>query len=66
MDNKTAVFTISKSSATAQGRRYNITSKRFNLYNKIDVPESQLFDALAELSDTFNNVIDMAIVFEID
>ena len=58
---KTAIFTISKS-----GRRYNIKSKQFNTYNKIDVPETELFNALEELSDVFNNVLDYAILFEID
>lgn len=58
---KTAVFTISKNS-----KGYNITSKKFNLYNKIGVPANQLFEAMEELTDTFNNVIGYAILFEID
>ncbi len=62
MNEKTAVFTVTKT----QGRKYNITSKGFNLYNKLNVPENQLFEAMAELSDVFNNVIGIAILFEID
>ena len=58
---KTAIFTISKS-----GRRYNIKSKQFNTYNKIDVPATELFEALEELTDVFNNVIGYAILFEIE
>ncbi len=58
---KTAVFTISKN-----GKGYNITSKKFNLYNKISIQANQLFEAMEELTDTFNNVIGYAILFEID
>jgi len=63
---KTAIFTISKASATGNGRRYNITSKQFNTYNKINIPENELFLAMEELTDVFNNVINYAILFEID
>lgn len=59
---KTAVFTISK---TGTGK-YNIKSKKFNLYNKLEVKDSELFQAMEELADTFNNVIGYAILFEID
>lgn len=62
---KTAVFTVSKSGATG-GNKYNITSKAFNLYNKLEVPADKLFDAMSELTDTFNNVLGYAILFEID
>ena len=62
---KTVVFTVSKSGATG-GKKYNLTSKAFNLYNKLEVPEQQLFEAMAELTDTFNNVLGFAILFEID
>lgn len=58
---RTTVFTISKN-----GKAYNITSRKFNLYNKINIPANQLFDAMEELTDTFNNVIGYAILFEID
>ena len=58
---KTVVFTISK-----DGKNYNIKSKAFNTYNKIGVPANQLFEAMEELTDTFNNVLEYAILFEID
>jgi len=58
---KTAVFTISRSD-----NGINIKSKGYNTYNKYGLQEKQLFDAMAELSDVFNNVIGIAIVFEVD
>lgn len=64
---KTAVFTISKTSSTGvRSNRYNITSKKYNLYNKLDVSANQLFDAMEELTDIFSNVIGISILFEID
>lgn len=59
---KTAVFTISN----AGTGKYNIKSKKFNLYNKLEVKDTELFQAMEELTDTFNNVIGYAILFEID
>ena len=40
--------------------------KQFNTYNRIDVPETELYKSLEELTDVFNNVIGYAILFEID
>ena len=57
---KTAVFTIMKSD-----KGFSIKSKSYNTYNKYNVPEKQLFEAMAELTDTFNNVIGVAILFEV-
>ena len=57
---KAAVFTIMKSD-----KGLNIKSKAYNTYNKYNVPEKQLFKAMAELTDTFNNVIGVAVVFEV-
>lgn len=57
---KAAVFTIMKSD-----KGLNIKSKAYNTYNKYNVPEKQLFEAMAELTDTFNNVIGVAVVFEV-
>ena len=58
---KTAVFTITKSD-----KGLNIKSKAYNTYNRYNVPEKQLFEKMAELADIFNNVIGVAIVFEVD
>lgn len=55
-----AVFTIMKGDKV-----FSIKSKKYNTYNKYDVPEKQLFEAMAELTDTFNNVIGVAILFEV-
>ena len=56
-----AVFTISKGV-----KGFNITNKRFNTYNKYEVPASELFKAMTELADIFNNVLEVAILFEVE
>lgn len=56
-----AVFTI-----TRHDKKYNITSKKYNLYNKYAVDDNKLFDTLSELTDTFNNTLDIPILFEIE
>lgn len=57
---KTATFTISR-----DGRLYNIKSKSFNTYNRIGITQVELFNEMEYLSDVFNNVIGIGIVFEI-
>lgn len=56
-----AIFTISKGS-----NGINIKSNRFNTYNRIEVPEAQLFKAMEELADIFNNVLAIGIEFVIE
>ena len=56
-----AIFTISKGS-----RGINVKSKRFSTYNRIEVPEAQLFQVMEELADVFNNVLGIGIAFEVE
>lgn len=44
----------------------NIKSQRFNTYNKYEVPASELFSTMVELTDTFNNVLGLGIDFEVE
>ena len=60
-----AVFTITRSSST-KGKRLNIKSKRYNLYNKYEVPEKDLFIVMCELAEVFNNELGIGITYEID
>ena len=47
------------------GWYYKLMCKSYNRYNKYDVHEKNLYDAMYELTDIFNNVIGVGIVFEI-
>lgn len=58
---ETAVFTIYKTDG-----ELNIVSSRFNSYNKYGVKEKDLFSVMSELSDTFNNVIGIGIMFDVE
>lgn len=60
MDNNTAVFTITKGD-----KGYNIKSKRYNLYNCYNVKEDDIFTAMQRLTDTFNNALEIGILFEV-
>ena len=55
----TAIFTIFDT-----GSAFDVKCKRFNTYNKYGVPKSDLWKALSELTDIFNNVIKIAILFD--
>ena len=44
---------------------YNIKSKAFNRYNQIDISRDCLFFAMNQLTDVFNNVLKIGILFEI-
>lgn len=57
-----AIFTISRGTAG----RVNVKSKRFNTYNRNEVPEAQLFQTLEELADIFNNVLKIGIEFAVE
>lgn len=58
---KTAVFTIMVSNGL-----YDITCKKFNLYNQIGVSRDCLFTAMRQLADVFNNVLKIGILFEVE
>ena len=55
----TVTFTISKG-----GKGINVKSKRYESYNRYNIPEASLFSVLEELSDTFNNDFGLGIVFD--
>lgn len=57
-----AIFTISR----GQAGRLNVKSKRFNTYNRNEIPENQLFRVMEELADIFNNVLGFGIEFVIE
>lgn len=57
---KTAVFTI-----TQEAKGVSLKSKRYNTYNRINIPEKDLFKAMNELADIFNNVLKLGILFEV-
>ena len=57
---KTAVFTI-----TRDGKLYNIKCKAFNSYNLIGITQAELFNEMEILTDVFNNVLNVAVMFEI-
>ena len=57
-----AIFTISRGLTG----RVNVKSKRFSTYNRIEVPEAQLFRVMEELADIFNNVLKIGIEFVVE
>ena len=57
---KTAVFTI-----TVSNGLYNIKCKHFNQYNQIGISRDCLYTAMRQLTDLFNNVLKIGILFEI-
>ena len=59
-----ATFTITREK-DINGWYYTMKCKAYNQYNKYDVPEKRFYDALEELTDIFNNVIGIGVVFEI-
>ncbi len=61
---KTATFTITREEKT-NGWYYTLRCKAYNQYNKCGVYEKHFFEAMEELTDIFNNVIGIGIVFEI-
>lgn len=58
---KTKVFTVMQNG----DKTYSITCGRNCTYNKHDVPASKLFDSMQEITSTFNNVFNTAVLFEI-
>ena len=58
---RTIVFTISKGS-----RGYNIKNTEYSPYNYIEIPGCKIFKTMEELADTFNNKLNLGILFEID
>ena len=58
-----AVFTITEED---KGYTLNITSKRYNTYNRYNVRKADLFATMSELADIFNNVIGIGIDFVVE
>ena len=58
---KEAVFTISKG---AKG--YDIKCKAFNTYNRYGLAKDEIFTAMEQLADVFNNVLEIAVVFDVE
>lgn len=61
----TAIFTITRREEST-GYFYSIKCRRFNQYNLVHVHERTLAQQLSHLADIFNNVLNIAILFEID
>ncbi len=57
---RTATFTI-----TVNNGLYDIKCKAFNLYNQCGVSRDCLFTAMNQLTDVFNNVLNIGVLFEI-
>lgn len=61
---KTAVFTITRQE-TMYGWFYDIKCKAFNQYNRCGINQHRFFEAMEELTDIFNNVLGIGILFEV-
>lgn len=62
-----AVFTITENDkGFSIGNTLNITSEKYNTYNRYDVRKADLFAAMSELADIFNNVIKIGIAFVVE
>ena len=62
-----AVFTITENDkGFSIGNTLNITSKKYNRYNQYNVRKADLFAAMCELADIFNNVIGIGIDFVVE
>lgn len=57
---RTAIFTILRGT-----KGYDLKCKAFNTYNKYGLKSDELLTAMEILADTFNNSLDMAILFEV-
>lgn len=57
---KTAVFTITK-----DGKLYNLKCNSAKNYNRIGITQAELFNEMEALTDTFNNVLEIGVLFEI-
>lgn len=62
---RTATFTITRHEKTT-GWYYTLKCKAYNQYNKYDVHEKLLYEAMEELADTFNNVLGVGILFGVE
>lgn len=56
----TAIFTISKGV-----KGYNIKSTQYSTYSQFEIPGFRIFQVMEDLADIFNNVLKIAILFEI-
>ena len=58
---KSATFTISKGT-----KGYDIKCRAFNTYNRYAVSNDELFSAMEQISDVFNNVLEIAVTFDVE
>lgn len=57
------IFTISKG---IKGINIKTKHGKFNTYNKYEISEQDLFRAMSELADIFNNIIGIGIAFDVE
>lgn len=57
------IFTISKG---IKGINIKTKNRKFNTYNKYELSEQDLFKAMSELADIFNNIIGVGITFDVE
>jgi hypothetical protein len=58
---RTATFTISNGT-----KGYDIKCKAFNAYNRYNLAKDEIFTAMEQISDVFNNVLEIAVVFDVE
>ena len=58
---RTATFTLSKGT-----KGYDIKCKAFNTYNRYNLAKDEIFTAMEQISDVFNNVLEIAVVFDVE
>ena len=64
---RVAVFTVTETDkGFSIGNTLNITSKRYNTYNRYGIRKADLFSEMCDLADIFNNVIGVGIEFVVE
>ena len=58
---KTACFTISKSK-----KGYDIKCKAFDYCNRYDIAASEIFVAMEQITETLNNSLNVAVIFDVE
>lgn len=58
---KTAIFTIVKGA-----RGYDIKCKAYNTYNRYGLAKDEIMTAMEQITDVFNNVLEIAVLFEVE
>lgn len=59
----TVIFTISKGE---KGYNVKTTDREYKKYNEYEIKAVDMYKRLSELTEHFNNDLDLAILFEID